>query len=407
MRIKSIIIPAAIAALALAANSVSAQITIKMPNIKISGQKPKTDGPTTKDAGTVDNGKSTAKGAEPLYRLQRPNGTPVLLKDSIYVQAKTHNEYWKMPNQRSYSSWVPLLRFSHFYNNEKPLNYTVEYFNPDGTPWYSEKLEQGNTAADRTVLFQSPSPYGGILDTKSTAATGIFSFKIIDQDTKTVLFQGKFKVGKFSTSYNPQQEKNKADFFVDHDWLMPFGVIGFHHAIDEVGGMPPLISVWMKGPVEASELEGRVFYKGAQIASTKDGDGASGVGDYDARYTQFAPSHSPLNIWKRWQFQWGKLRFDNNGTFNRDRFPGTHYADKNPGDYVVKIYRNGEQVRELGFTIDAAGRIAVPPYSDQIFLPYYRVVVPVKVIGTAEKWNANEWKTGSFYGNPLNGFSAP
>ncbi len=36
-----------------------------------------------------------------------------------------------------------------------------------------------------------------------------------------------------------------------------------------------------------------------------------------------------------------------------------------------------------------------------------KVVVPVKVIGTADKWNATAWKTDGFYGNPLTGFNAP
>jgi hypothetical protein len=407
-----VIILGAIIMFAIGCEAASAQITIKLPDLTKTG-KPKT-GKSKVDNSTTDTttagktqGQSKVSGDKRIYDPQRPTATPVLLKNSVYVQAKTHNEYWKMAGQRNYSSWVPILRFSHFYNNEKNLNYTVEYFNPDGSAWYSEKLEQSSRiAADRTVLFESPSPYGGVLDTKSTAATGLFSFKITDQDTKQVLLQGKFKVGKFSTSSSPQ-EKNKVDFFVDHDWLMPFGSIGFHHSLDEVGGMMPELSVWLKGPVNADELEGRIFYKGQQIASTKDPESASGVSDYDERTTQFAPSHSPLNFWKRWQFQWGNFRFDNSGTFNRDYYPKPVYADKNPGDYIVKIYRNGTQIREMSFTIGADGRFVVPGYSNQIFLPYHRIVLPVKVIGTSEKWNANAWKTDAFYGNPLAGFAVP
>lgn len=387
-------------------SAVPAQITIKLPDISINGKRGKTGEPVTngKNTETTSQGQPKNADGKNIYPPQRPTGTPVLLKNSVYIQAVTHNEYWKMPNQPNYSSWVPRVRFSHFYNNEKALNYTVEYFNPDGSVWYGDKLEQGNSAADRTVLFQSPSPYGGVLDTKSTAATGVFSFKITDQDAKQVIYQGKFKVGKFGTSHNPR-EKNKADFFVDHDWLMPLGMIGFHHSLDHVGGTPPEVSVWLKGPVDANELEGRILYKGQQIASTKDTDGASGVSDYDERASGFAAAFSPLNYWKRWQFQWGNFRFDNNGTFNRDYYPKAHYADKNPGDYTVKIFRNGTQIRELNFTIGADGRFAVPGYSSQIFLPYHRIILPVKVIGTAEKWKADDWKTDAFYGNPLTGFA--
>lgn len=378
----------------------------KIPKIgKTKPGKEGTNGQETTNGNEQNNSETKQKmraDNKLLYTPQRPTSTPVLLKNTVYVQAKTHNEYWKVPKESNYSSWVPEIRFETFYNNDKSLNYTVEFFNPDGTSWFSDKLQQGTSAADRTVRFESSNTYDA-LNTKSTVATGTFSFKVTDQDTKEVLYQGKFTVGKFKTSDRPQEKK--FDFFVDHDWLMPFAMIGFHHSLDEVGGMPPEISVWIKGPVNSDELEGRVFYKGKQIASTKDGDGSSGVSDYDERTTQFAPPFAPLNFWKRWQFEWGNLRFDNNGSFNHDYYPNAHYADKNPGDYTVKIYRNGAQIRELSFSIGADGRFVVPAYMSQMFLPYYRFIVPVKVLGASEKWNPNEWKTNAFYGNPLNGFA--
>ncbi|NOT48086.1 MAG: hypothetical protein HOP17_10115 [Acidobacteria bacterium] len=379
--------------------AVPAQLTIKLPGLPTVDKKKKTDGPTTR---TTNDGKDETRSGDNIYKTSRPTATPVLLKNSVYVQAKTHNEYWKMKGQNNYSSWVPLIKFNHFYNNDKSLNYTVDYFNPDGSPWYSEKLEQGNLAADRTVRFESPSPYNGVLDTKSTAAIGVFAFKITDDDTKQVLYQGKFKVGKFSTE-SGRPEKNKFDFFVEHDWLLPFGMIGFHHSDIEIGGIMPEVSVWLKGMVSVEELEGRLFYKGQQIASTKDG-AESGVSDYDERTTQFAPPFAPQNMWKRWQFQWNNFRFDNNGGFNHDYYPKALYADKNPGEYTVKIFRNGAQIRELSFTVAADGRFAVPAYTDQIFMPYQRIILPVKVIG-AEKWDSAAWKTDAFYGNPLKGFA--
>ncbi len=396
--------------LILAAGSESfAQFTINVPKLpKIS--KPKTDagktGVTDTNGRTTGNdttGRTTTVERKLVFPPQRPNATPVLLKNSIYIQAITHNEYWKMPNQRNYSSWVPRLRFDHFYNNDKRLNYTVEYFNPDGSAWYSEKLEQSGTLdAERSVLFQTPSPWGGVIDTKSTAATGVFSFKITNDDTKEVLYQGKFKVGKYSTSHDQQREKNKAAFYVDHDWLIPFGQIGFHHSISEIGGMPLLASFWLKGPVEKSELEGRVLYKGQQIFSTNEN---GGVNDREERMSDSAPAFAPQNVWKRWEMQWNDFLVDNNGTFNRDNYPKAFYADKNPGEYTIRLYRNGTQVRELSFTVGADGRFVAPAYSGQVFMPYYRTLYPAKVAGT-EKWAVNDWKTDAFYGNPLSGFAA-
>ncbi len=350
---------------------------------------------------TAGNLQPAQSGSKPIYENQFPTPIPVLLKNSIYAQAKVHDAYWKFPNERDYSSWVPLIRFSQFYNNEHRIDYTVEYFNPDGSLWYSETLEQGIGAADRTVMFESPSPYNGVLDKKSTNGTGIYAFKITDQRTQKVLFQGKFKVGKFSRAYRPQ-EKNKFGFYVEHDWLLPFGMIGFHHSDLEIGGVMPEVSVWLNGLIEANELEGRLFFKGGQIASTKE---KGGVSDYDERAADYAAPFLPHQVWKRWQFQWEKFRIDNRGRYNPDYYPNAHYVDKNPGDYTVKIYRNGTEIREMNFTVGADGKFVAPAYTSQIFLPYHRIILPVKVIGSAEKVNPIAWKTDAFYGNPLGGFS--
>src|SRR5687768_16892362 len=169
------------------ASTALAQFTIKLPKIKVEKPEIKVEKPTKEqpNAKETTNGKVNPKTSDSklIYPLQLPTNVPVFLKNSIYVQAKTHDEYWKMKGQKNYSSWVPLIRFDQFYNEEKQLNYTVEYFNPDGSLWYGEKLESSGRNAERTVLYQSPSPYAsGVLDTKSTNGTGVYSFKITNED---------------------------------------------------------------------------------------------------------------------------------------------------------------------------------------------------------------------------------
>ncbi|QYO65665.1 hypothetical protein [Leptolyngbya sp. 7M] len=53
--------------------------------------------------------------------------------------------------------------------------------------------------------------------------------------------------------------------------------------------------------------------------------------------------------------------------------------DKNPGVYTVKIYHLGQQIRELEFTVGVDGRFVKPAYSDQVFILYHTILVPVKV----------------------------
>jgi hypothetical protein len=406
MKRNLVIIPIFLTVLTFGVGIVSAQFNIKIPKIKIDKpDKEKTkDTNTNTTTNTTNNVKNNRVDSKLIYPLILPTNVPVFLKNSIRVSTVVHDEYWKMKGQRDFSSWIPKMRFSNYYNEEKVLNYGVEYFNPDGSLWYSEKLESSGRNAERTVVYESPSPYGnGVLDTKSTNGTGIYGFKITNLDTNEVLIQGKFKVGKFSRSYS-ERDKNKMDFYVDHDWIMPYATVGFHHAFDGAGAIPILASVWLKGDLDLKELEGRVFYKGQQVASTKDEE--SGVGIVEERTSGFAAAFQQADkIWKRYELQWNNFRMDGNGDYNPEYYPRAHFADKNPGEYTIKIYRNGTQIRELTFTVGADGRFVMPAYSNQIPLPYYRFIVPVKFVGAGEKWDAAAWKTNSFYGNPLTGFA--
>ena len=408
MRKNLVIISILLTAIALGFSSVAAQFTIKMPDIKI--KKPDKNTTKIKDSNNVEtnnvktNNVKTNK-SDLLFPYTMPTNVPVFLKTRIQVSTVVHNEYWKMKGQSNFSSWVPKMRFSLFYNNDKELNYGVEYYNPDGSLWYSEKLQWFGRNAERTIDYESTSPFeNGLLDTKSTNGVGVYGFKIFNLETNEVLMQGKFKVGKFSLD-NDGRSKNKMSFYVDHDWIMPYAQIGFHHAFDGAGAIPILANVWLKGDLDVKDIEGRVFYKNQQIASTVDGDG-SGVGIVEERSSDFAAAYQQADkIWKRYEFQWNNFRMDGNGSYNPEYFPRAHFADKNPGEYTIKIYRSGAQIRELTFTVGADGRFVAPSFSSQIPLPYYRFIVPVKFVGTGEKWNAAAWKTDSFYGNPLSGFS--
>jgi hypothetical protein len=53
----------------------------------------------------------------------------------------------------------------------------------------------------------------------------------------------------------------------------------------------------------------------------------------------------------------------------------------------------------------AGGKLADNGIAKNNKLGDHMIIVPVKVLSTAEKWNANSWKTDAFYGNPLTGFS--
>jgi hypothetical protein len=76
-----------------------------------------------------------------------------------------------------------------------------------------------------------------------------------------------------------------------------------------------------------------------------------------------------------------------------------------PGEYTVKVFYQGQQVRETQFKI-ADGNFVDNGIAKQNGISTDKVLLPVKVMGSVDKWNAATSKTEGFYGNPLMGFSA-
>jgi hypothetical protein len=399
-------------------------IRIKIPRTA-KAEKSKQEPPGTEEGGptqshdaataTQPETRPASSAAKRSYEDLVPTKTPIFVKDSLYIQAKTHNSYWKFPNLQNYSSWVPIVAFNVFFNRSHDLNYAVEYFNPDGSSWFSEKLAishfrddvYGAAEGDGTDRLDSRHnsnvKTAEMLDKKSSAAVGTYGIKISNTETGEIVFQGKFKVGKF---LRPFQSGNDFEFYVEHDWLLPIGYVGFDQNIGVDGIRPLEISIWLKDKIERNELEARLFYKGQQIATTTNRDGMVSTADAEERTTEYSMNSAALHDWKLWHFEWMKTFLYGNGiSSNLDNFPDAFYADNNPGEYTVKIYRKGAQVRELKFIIAPDGKLVDGGYARPIFLTRYRVIVPVKIMGP-EKWDPTSFRTDAFYGNPLTGFTA-
>jgi hypothetical protein len=376
-------------------------ITLPEKTKVLKHDRPKTEQPRTGQPGNEPL-KTTAGGQTTrLVRLE-PTSKPIFLKDTIEIKTRTRETYWKLPNEREYTSWLPRVTFDVFYDDSAKLRYRAEWFNADGSAWFDEMLRYGFLSGDKTVQLQSDYP-DNLFDSKAVTANGTYSVKITDTKTGELIFQGKFKVNKLLHFPGETKYKNHFVFYVDNDWTLPTGYAGY----DFLGSntSPIAISLWFKDRLTLGDFEARLYRNGQQMTSTDDGGNilstAERVGD-----CQRFPDKC---MYQLWQFRWDKLRFRNGEV--TDYFlqsnPGIKFTNENPGEYTVRIFHRGVQVREAKFTIDAKGLIARNAFSDQIYLTDHKVAVPVKVLGTLDKWNAATWKTDMFYGNPLTGFDAP
>ena len=76
-----------------------------------------------------------------------------------------------------------------------------------------------------------------------------------------------------------------------------------------------------------------------------------------------------------------------------------------PGEYVVKFYYYGDKVRETKFSIGNNCTYNDNGIAKQNNLSTNKIILPVKVMGTLDKWNAVNAKAQGFFGNPVNGLT--
>lgn len=382
---------------------VSAQFPIKIPKInKPKVEQPQTAPPNTNEKPSAPNNakqnENRSASTEYLTDPEFPK-TPQFLLETLEIKAHNEQRYWKAPTQNDYSCWFPQVAFEIMYAPGAPnLRWTADWTLPDGSPWFSEPLELNRGSGD---FPRMRSPYEDKdLDERAVVAVGTYGLKITDSKTNQVVFQGKFKVVKMSLD---AKLKTKNLFYVENDWNLPIGYVGFmKNWTDYNVHTRPMAFFWFKGTPDTNQFEGEIYFNNQRVATTDKGGNINkqaerGEDCYLARDTC---AQSLIS------FEWENFVVDNSPSA-RPGNPNGYFTNDHAGEYTIKIFYNGDQVREAKFTVDGKGRIARNTFSDQIFLKDYRVIVPVKVMGTTEKRNQSSWKTDAFYGNLLKGFVAP
>ncbi len=380
-----------------------AQFPIRVPKIKT--EKPKTEpssplptnGQSQPASGETSRAGTSSSGGFDVLSPPRADSTPRFLRDSIEITVRNESRYAKFPKQDHYHSWIPTVSFDLFFDNSVNLRYNAEWSNADGTPWFTEPLRVGTGGADQTVRISSS--FSQEFDKNSTAATGTYGLKIVNTRNNETIFQGKFKVSKMPLFPGDPRYKNAFLFYVDNDWLLPTGYVGFQYNDSFESALKPNIYTWFKGDLDGKDMEARLYFGGQEIASTDEGGSIiplieRGEGCYEK---------PEICKYRLWLFNWNNFMVENERS-QRERFSKATFTRDKPGEYTAKIFHRSTQVREMKFNIDKKGWIARNAFSDQMYLTVFKIAVPVKVMGTVDKWNAATPKIDAYYGNPLTGF---
>jgi hypothetical protein len=337
-----------------------------------------------------------------FVRVARAQTSPTLLKASVIVRANRLLRYWKAPDQDNYWSWLPEMSFTVVGPINTGSAYFIDFTNELGQPWYTQECETPTVEAGQWKIITTPAITTHI-DKRTTLATGTFGFTIRLKSelsgTNEKVFSGKYKVTKFHIGNTLPAFKNQFEYVVDQDWNLPIGYLYFNTAADQ--SKPPLkIAMWFRGELDNSKLAAYLFLNGKQIASTKEQTGSAG---YDSAI--FPNSHEGNNRWERWGFSWGQIR---GWTTEANNNTGLFFLNQNPGEYEVKVLRDGELARSAKFVIGPDGKLVDNGITQKNSLGGFAMILPVKIVGTADgQTSPGSWKTDAFYGNPLVDFMVP
>jgi hypothetical protein len=347
----------------------------------------------------------TSSGAAPRaggpYAVKpEPPMNPQFLPDTLEIQVEHWEYYWKIPNDNHNTSWAPRIRFFVLYGGSTKLRFKADYFMPDGSLWYSEALEYRGGYDERSGISLVQSESDSNRDKKAIVTGGVFGIKITNIRDNSTVFQGKFKVVRYKPTVTDARYKNEVDYYVDYDWKLPIGLADLNYSRDVAS---PIIRMWFKGDIKSDNLEARLFHNGKQIATTDD----RGLVDTGESYYADKRGNDESLYWREFKFSWPyRAEFImTEDQRNYTAYANTLYINQMPGEYVVKVYYNGEQVRETKFSVGNDGTYADNGIAKQSNLTTNKVILPVKVMGTLDKWNAVNAKAMGFYGNPVNGLT--
>ncbi len=290
-------------------------------------------------------------------------------------------------------TWTPQMRFKVSGPIASSNVITVEYTYPNGRPF--AKVECENVSATGETEFLTINDCGYRLeDNVATNQTGVFGFSIKLSDslagTNKVLFGGKFTVGK--QLYNPDKLPAKTKqfyYYVDQDWRLPVGYVGtwFGDTSNDV-----YAEVWIKkNIVDQSKINGYLYFNGKQVS-----EASAGIP------LQATPPETPA-----WEYHQLQLKFRAiTEKPPSDGWDGWWKTYENPGNYEIKVLRDGKLIRSLKFVIGADGKPTHNDAAKNIGLKLGSLV-PVNVIDGDGTWRKDAWKTEALFGNPLTGFAAP
>ncbi len=340
-----------------------------------------------------------------------------IAKDSVQVTAFTLNQYKKSSLTWS---WVPKVEFAVNGPVVSGDQLNVEFSLTSGA-WLSFDCRTQTRGVDSRLTVEC----GGreISEDKATTHSGPVNFQIKMRNelagNQTVLFSGKFRVGKAKSNQEGPKGSSYSVYYVDHDWNLSIGYV-FYEYDERFDRDDPRrtakpsfnIAIWSRGETNEFAVP-HIFYKGTEVGKMYYNGREMGmpncsVPEAENNTTQITEPAGQYK-WTRWKCTFSNvIPWNRSSDKNETMFGRLHLFSENPGEYEIKIMRSGRLIRTFKFSVDRAGNLVDNGFASSLKLGSDRLIVPVQVLGDQDgAWDKMSWRTDAFYGNPLPGFTAP
>ncbi|MFN8672653.1 MAG: hypothetical protein U0457_11320 [Candidatus Sericytochromatia bacterium] len=344
----------------------------------------------------------------PMFPEYKAASEPKVQKTSIVLSGGKNLVFWKNKKDKDpqYNTWTwyPRIKFDIRGPISAGSQVYVEFLKPNGSVWKVLDCDTQELQPDYTRNFST----ADFDEKESIKDTGNFKFNIKIKNelegTNKTLYSGTYKVTKFHVGNNLPDFKNQFEFVIDQDWHMPIGYLILKRDGDERGLFS--FATWFKGNDESSNGHGGyLYYNGKLVANTKDAPagkykGFSGGSSYATR-SIYTPGGEKEPQWHLMKFSFTYAILYGMGQ-NSD-YEDFHNLSKKPGEYEIKILRNGKLARVAKFKVEEPGRI-VNNYGEWTSQSEYWIPIPVKLITDQDqKFDPNAWKTNMYFGNTIKG----
>ncbi|WP_156385535.1 hypothetical protein [Ramlibacter sp. Leaf400] len=289
--------------------------------------------------------------------------------------------------------WVPIVQLP--VSGRLPTGQEVHVaYRAGGRPWFTERFRGTDATAllrDRNNTWLLYRFRSGRNQEHLARHTGRIEFEVTHVDalngSARKMAGGHFNVGKEARR---SDVADNVDYYVSYDWATEMVTVDFMGSGNPNLDYPGLtVNAVFLQPVEKQEsMSLHLFHGGKEIASAT--RWRWGEGQANARNGKTREGYGAVEtVWA----------LPNVVAYDRrpDKGPGFFVVGENPGEYTVKILRNGELAREAKFMVTADGRI---DRSLNIAgnLPHGYTVLRAKALGTQDRARAN-FRADGFWGN--------